>query len=85
MDAMQLVLASGVTYSGDRALPHILRNLSSWRWVARVFSIPGITLVAPAAYRLIARNRMAISTLISRKSRDSDATCSDDSCSVEPK
>jgi predicted DCC family thiol-disulfide oxidoreductase YuxK len=84
MDAMQLVLSDGTVFSGERALPHILRQLRRWHWAARIFSIPGVSLLAPVAYRLIARNRMAISTLITRKSEGGAATCDDDVCSIDP-
>ena len=83
MDAMQLVTEDGTVFSGDRALPHILRRIRRWKWAARVFAIPGISLIAPIAYRLIARNRMAISTVIGRKSEGTG--CSDDgACEIHP-
>lgn len=81
MDAMQLVLESGEVFSGDRALPHILSRLHRWRWVAHIFFVPGVSLIAPVIYRLIARNRMAISTLITPKSERGNESCpADDVC-----
>lgn len=85
MDAMQLVRVDGTVLVGDKALPDILLRLNRWRWLARIFSIPGVTLIAPFAYRTIARNRMAISTLVTRKSAGGEATCSQDACDIPPR
>ena len=79
MDAMQVVLPNGDVFAGDKALPHVLLRLKRWHWLAHVFSIPGVTLLAPIAYGLIARNRYALSTLIARKGEraacDTDSAC----------
>ena len=83
MDAMQLISEDGTVFSGDRALPHILLRVRRWRWAARIFSIPGVSLFAPIAYRLIARNRMAISAMTGRKSEGTHASCADDgTCAI---
>ena len=79
MEAMQVVLPNGEVYAGDKALPHVLKRLKRWHWLAYLFRIPGVTWVSPVVYRCIARNRYALSTLISRKGDesecDSDPTC----------
>ena len=67
MEAMQLVTEDGQTFSGDRALPQILSRLRRWRWLANVLRVPPASWVSPSIYRLIARNRMAISALVERK------------------
>ena len=48
----------------DAAVPEILRRLRGWRWVAALFRLPGAGLIAPIAYRWIARNRYRISCAI---------------------
>ena len=76
MEAMQLVMRDGAVYSGDEALPVLLSMLHRWRWLAHLFRIPGITLVSPAAYRFVARNRYIFSIFVARKRSPTDASCS---------
>jgi predicted DCC family thiol-disulfide oxidoreductase YuxK len=74
MQAMQLVYPDGRVYSGDEALPHICLRLRRWRWLARVLRVPPISLMSPAVYRFVARNRQTISILIARKPAQSCPT-----------
>ena len=78
MEAMQLVMPGGAVYSGDEALPVLLSMLRRWRWLAHLFRLPGITLVSPAAYRLVARNRHIFSIFVASKHSPSDPSCSAD-------
>jgi predicted DCC family thiol-disulfide oxidoreductase YuxK len=77
MEAMQLVYPDGRSFSGDRALPEILLGIRRWRSLARVLRVPPVSLISPLVYRAIARNRMAISALIARKTA---LTCPGDAC-----
>ena len=61
LEAVQLVLPDGRVLAGDQAIPEILRRLRAWRWVARLFELPGAGFLAPRLYRWVARNRYAIS------------------------
>lgn len=61
LEAIQLVLPDGRILGGAAALPEILRRLRGWRWAAALFRVPGARLLAPIAYRWIARNRYRIS------------------------
>ncbi|PCJ57887.1 MAG: hypothetical protein COA73_10330 [Candidatus Hydrogenedentota bacterium] len=73
LQAMQLVLPDGTVYAGDRALPYVLQRLRGWQWLAHLFRVPGVSLVAPIAYRFIARHRHALGTLVTRKGDGADA------------
>jgi predicted DCC family thiol-disulfide oxidoreductase YuxK len=64
LEAIQLVLPDGRILGGADALPEILRRLRGWRWAAALFRVPGARLLAPIAYRWIARNRYRISCAI---------------------
>ena len=66
MKAMQLVTADGTRYSGDRAIPHVLQLMKGWRWLAWVFSVPGVSLLAPYASRWVADHRQALSVVAGR-------------------
>jgi predicted DCC family thiol-disulfide oxidoreductase YuxK len=61
LEAIQLVLPDGRVLGGAAALPEILRRLRGWRWAAALFRLPGAGLVAPIAYRWVARNRYRVS------------------------
>lgn len=74
MEAMLLVQPDGTVYAGEEALPHLFRLLRRWRWLARLFALPGISLAAPAAYRFVARNRYIISVIVARKHQDDNAS-----------
>ncbi len=66
LEAMQLVLPDGRVLAGDAAIPELLKRLRGWRWVAVLFRIPGVTLVAPHVYAWIARHRYRISCMLGR-------------------
>ncbi len=67
MEAMQLVLPDGQVLAGAAAIPEIMRRLKGWRWLAGVFRLPGMGLLAPRAYARIARHRYRISTVMGRR------------------
>lgn len=67
MDAMQLILPDGRALAGAAAIPEIMRRLRGWRWLAALFRLPGMDLLAPRAYAWIARHRYRISTLLRRR------------------
>ena len=66
LEAMQLILPDGRLLVGDAAIPEILRRLRGWRWVAGLFRLPGIEILAPRLYAWVARHRYQISCLIGR-------------------
>jgi predicted DCC family thiol-disulfide oxidoreductase YuxK len=66
LEAMQLILPDGRLLVGDAAIPEILRRLRRWRWVAGLFRLPGIEILAPRLYAWVARHRYQISCLIGR-------------------
>lgn len=61
MGAMQLVLPGGRVLAGADAVPEILERIPRWRWVRRVFDLPGARPIARRGYAWIARNRMRLS------------------------
>ena len=61
LEALQLILSDGRVLAGAAALPEILRRLRGWRWLARLFELPGMAFLAPRLYAWVARNRYAIS------------------------
>jgi predicted DCC family thiol-disulfide oxidoreductase YuxK len=61
LTAMQLVLPDGRVLSGADAVPEILERIPRWRWLARIFNLPGARPLARSAYGWIARNRMKLS------------------------
>ncbi len=69
MQAMQLVMDDGAVYSGDEALPVLLSMLRRWLWLARLFRLPGIAFLSPAAYRFVARNRHVFSIFVAKGDR----------------
>jgi predicted DCC family thiol-disulfide oxidoreductase YuxK len=79
MDAMQLITPEGNRYSGDQAIPHVLRLMKGWRWLACVFRVPGVSLAAPHAYRWVADHRQALSVIAGRGMHRSGCD-SDDRC-----
>ena len=66
MTAMQLVLPDGRVLAGADAVPELLRRVPRWRWVAGVFTLPGVRPLGRVVYAWIARNRMKISCAIDR-------------------
>ncbi len=66
LEAVQLVLLDGRVLAGEAAVPEILRRLRGWRWLARLFNVPGVRFLAPRVYAWVARNRYAISCALAR-------------------
>ncbi len=67
LEALQLVFPDGRVLAGDTAIPEILRRLRGWRWLARLFGLPGVGVLAPRLYAWVARNRYAISCALARR------------------
>ncbi len=59
--AMQLVLPDGRTLTGADAVPELLRRIGWLSWLATVFALPGVRLLARRVYAWIAKNRMRLS------------------------
>jgi predicted DCC family thiol-disulfide oxidoreductase YuxK len=59
--AMQLVLPDGRVLAGADAVPEILARIPRWRWLARLFDLPGVRPLARHVYAWIADNRMRLS------------------------
>ncbi|HKA61180.1 MAG TPA: DUF393 domain-containing protein [Methylomirabilota bacterium] len=66
LEAMQLILPDGRLLVGDAAIPEILRRLRGWRWLAGLFRMPGVEVLAPRLYAWVARHRYQISCMIGR-------------------
>jgi predicted DCC family thiol-disulfide oxidoreductase YuxK len=66
LGAMQLILPDGRILSGDAAIPEILLRLRGWRWVAGIFRLPGVEILAPRLYAWVARHRYQISCMLGR-------------------
>jgi predicted DCC family thiol-disulfide oxidoreductase YuxK len=75
MEAMQFVLPDGRTTAGAEALPHILRRMRGWRWLARFLELPGIRHLSPRVYRWVARNRYTLSVIVTRKGSGQGPAC----------
>jgi predicted DCC family thiol-disulfide oxidoreductase YuxK len=67
LGAMQLVLPDGRVLAGADAVPEILLRIPRWRWLARLFDLPGVRPGARRVYGWIARNRMRISCALPRR------------------
>ena len=67
LEAVQLVLPDGRVLSGDAAIREMLQRLRGWRWVARLFGLPGVRIFAPGLYRWVARHRYVISGAVGRR------------------
>lgn len=65
--APQLVLADGRAFSGDALIPPLLDRLKGWHLVGAILCLPVLNLMAPFAYRTLARNRKILSVLIYQK------------------
>jgi predicted DCC family thiol-disulfide oxidoreductase YuxK len=63
---MQLILPDGRLLAGDAAIPEILRRLRGWRWLALLFRLPGVEILAPRLYAWVARHRYEISCMLGR-------------------
>ncbi|OLE37755.1 MAG: hypothetical protein AUG00_07290 [Candidatus Rokubacteria bacterium 13_1_20CM_2_70_7] len=61
LTAMQLVLPDGRVLSGADAVPEILARIPRWRWLVRLFDLPGVRPLSRRVYAWVARNRMRIS------------------------
>jgi predicted DCC family thiol-disulfide oxidoreductase YuxK len=55
--AMHLVLPDGRVFAGADAVPRLLKRLPGKRWLAALFSVPGVLPVARRVYRRIAERR----------------------------
>ena len=66
LEAMQLILPDGRVLAGDAAIPEILRRLRGWRWLAGLFRLPGVEILAPRLYAWVARHRDQISCMLGR-------------------
>jgi len=66
MTAMQLVLPDGRVLAGADAMPELLRRVPRWRWVAALFTLPGMRPLARVVYAWIARHRMRVSCALPR-------------------
>ncbi|HEV8643295.1 MAG TPA: DUF393 domain-containing protein [Methylomirabilota bacterium] len=66
LTAMQLVLPDGRVLSGADAVPEILVRIPRWRWLARLFDLPGVRPLSRRLYAWVARNRMRISCAAGR-------------------
>ncbi|HEY7364084.1 MAG TPA: DUF393 domain-containing protein [Methylomirabilota bacterium] len=66
--AMQLVLPDGRVVSGADAVPELLARMPGWRWLGRVFDVPGARPFARRVYAWIAANRMKLSCRLPRRS-----------------
>ncbi len=75
MEAMQFVTPTGEVLSGTDALPHILRRMRGWRWLAWFLELPLIRHLAPPVYRWVARNRYTLSAIVTRKGSKDGAAC----------
>lgn len=67
LEALQLILPDGRVLAGAAAIPEILRRLRGWRWLARLFELPGAAFFAPRLYAWVARHRYAISCALARR------------------
>ena len=65
LTAMQLVLPDGRVLAGADAVPELLRRIRGLGWLATLFALPGMRLLARRVYGSIARNRMRISCALS--------------------
>lgn len=83
MQAVQLAMPNGEIHAGHESLPHLFLLMRRWRWMARLFRLPGVSLLAPHAYAFVARHRQILSVLIYEKdpvqtdSCDSDSRCAE--------
>jgi len=64
MQAVHVALADGSVHAGEAALPHVLRVMPRWRWLAWVFALPGMSVATPFAYRWVARHRYALAAFV---------------------
>lgn len=60
-ESLHLVGPGGRTWKGAGAVEEIVRLLPGWRWLARIFDLPGARWMARRGYRWIAANRLALS------------------------
>lgn len=65
--APQLILESGIMYSGDDLIPPLFDRLKRWHWVGKLLRLPFLTFLAPLGYRTLARNRKNFAVLMYRK------------------
>jgi predicted DCC family thiol-disulfide oxidoreductase YuxK len=74
MQAMQLILPDGEVFSGEKALPEIIRRLKRYSAAAELFSLPGSDTLSRSFYRWFADNRYHIAGILfpdeKKKKRD---------------
>lgn len=75
LTAMQLILPDGTRYSGEQALPVLLRMTPHWRWLGRILGTRVFLWVAKPIYRTIARRRFVLSAFFA------DGDCHTGACS----
>lgn len=56
-ESMQLVESDGTTWQGAAAIEHLLDVLPRGRWIAWIFKVPFVRVLAEKFYRWFARNR----------------------------
>jgi predicted DCC family thiol-disulfide oxidoreductase YuxK len=54
---MHVVQADGAVFAGAEAVVRIMRELPGWRFLSRLYRVPGLGRAADAAYRYVARRR----------------------------
>lgn len=74
MQAMQLVLPDGEVFSGEKALPEIVKRLKRYSPAAALFDLPGSEVLSRSFYRWFADNRYQIANVLfpDKKKRDRD-------------
>ena len=72
MQAMQLILPDGEVFSGERALPEILKRLKRYSPAAAIFDLPGSGILARSFYRWFADNRYHIANVLFPDKKKSD-------------
>jgi len=64
MRAMQLVLPDGRVFSGEKAIPEILKRLKKYSSAAGLFRLPGSEILSRAFYRWFADRRYHIASIL---------------------
>lgn len=64
MQAMQLILPDGTVFSGEEAMPEILKRLKKYSPAAEIFNLPGSKTLSRAFYRWFADRRYHIAGIL---------------------
>lgn len=75
MEAMQLIFPDGRRFAGEQALPHLLRRMKGWRWLAAIVELPGLRHASPYVYRFFARHRYMFAAIAAHKRPAEGAAC----------